>query len=183
MSKQCNCPSHDDLVNSIKKCIAKGHYQIIHVARECDDEPSFAYTVGLHSLGQPELLVIGLDNPRIAHTVLTIAAEKVDAKCNDIDIRIKDAVETTHGNMDLRLVELDTKRAALRESYAIQCYDFYRRNPEAIRFRQVYWPDIAGNFQDEPAWTGGITQTLLSKAYALIPDSAIHVNNQTGLPN
>jgi hypothetical protein len=45
-------------------------------AGEEDDEPAFAYTIGLFGLGHPELVVVGLDH-RSSHDLLGQAAELV----------------------------------------------------------------------------------------------------------
>jgi hypothetical protein len=45
---------------------------------EEDDEPAFAYTIGLFGLGHPELVVVGLDH-RASHDLLGRAAELVAA--------------------------------------------------------------------------------------------------------
>jgi hypothetical protein len=45
-------------------------------AGEEDDEPAFAYTIGLFGLGHPELVVVGLDH-REAHDLLGRAAALV----------------------------------------------------------------------------------------------------------
>jgi hypothetical protein len=45
-------------------------------AGEEDDEPAFAYTIGLFGLGHPELVVVGLDH-REAHDLLGWAAALV----------------------------------------------------------------------------------------------------------
>jgi len=104
-----------------------------------DDDPGapFAYTVGLTSWGQPELVIAGLD-PVISQALL-----------NDLARRVYDqAARFTHGQRIGDLLEgydaVIVDGPATDALYPGTAYARY--GTDRVRLQQVVWPDPQGRF-------------------------------------
>lgn len=109
------------------------------------DTHQFAYTVGLHEKGLPEILLIGL--PYLtSHSILNAAAKKLIASGRPRD-----------GQVDLDLlvnypaVYRDVPSAAAGEVHTCIARAMYGDGVEVV---QLVWPDVDGKFPWDPECDG-----------------------------
>ncbi len=143
MCWQCDNPnsSREDYLNELRRMM-RDHdgWQVQFVEQE---KRPFAYTVGLHDRGLPELLITGL-NAHVSNRVLkSIGHMMVDdgavlAPAMHIDYQDRFLVE---------VVEVDYPDVHL--TYAVKIC-----GPD-VRALQLVWADARGRFPWEPGWGDG----------------------------
>lgn len=111
-------------------------------AGDKDDEPPFAYTVGLHrSFGHPELIILGLDHS-VMGRLLNICGDRIKAgETLPVDMPILGII----GQYAVKLRPV-RRRASYKEhlGYAIWFYDGHE-----FPVLQLVWPDKNGRFPGE----------------------------------
>jgi hypothetical protein len=122
----------------------------VQCIEQSDEEPAFAYTVGLtKSFGHPELIVFGYPS-RLSIAVLNIAAE-----------RIRDGARFVDGTSDADiLVEYRVRFRAVRARESFTHYVgyalwYYEAEQAPFGLLQLVWPDRDHNYPDSPdapAW-------------------------------
>jgi hypothetical protein len=142
MCWQCDHPDAtvEDYLDILRKGI-RDHGWVVQFVE--DDRRPFAYTIGLHDLGLPELMLTGLSS-RSAYRVLnSIAHTMVD----------DDTVFAPGSHIDyqdeflLEVVEVEHPDVYL--AFAIRL-----GGPE-LRALQLVWTDSRGRFPWEPGWRHG----------------------------
>lgn len=145
-----------NLHGKINEYINSELWTVIGVNAETSDEVSFAYTVGLHSLGLPEILYAGPYSASIVSTYLNKVGncfkDKEIKPCSQI---LKDFIDTKSGLMDAKIIELDPQRQVLHDEYAVHLFEHYSNEKDKIRIVQLYIPDHNGNFADSKDWDAG----------------------------
>lgn len=161
-NKSCSCPDFVELHAKIAERISNKEWSVIVVESDSADEPSFAYTVGLHSLGHPELLVLGPIGLVGKNWFVNSVAKGIIN--GDVTVGLnKEFLKTTKGDMDIKLVELDTERAVLHDVYTVQLFQHYINERQDVRLLQILWPDQYGTLPTEPTWVGGPHQCMIPK--------------------
>jgi Domain of unknown function (DUF4262) len=115
-------------------------------AGETDDEPAFAYTIGIFAnYKQAELIVVGL-RLELMHAMLNTLARRIK---NGETLVIGDRIEGVIEGFDVMLREV-TAPGSFEEhvGYARWFYKY-----EEFPLFQVLWPDKKGRFPDEPGAT------------------------------
>jgi hypothetical protein len=107
-----------------------------------DDRLPYAYTIGLHNRGLPELVVTGLPPERAAHVLNDVAA----AACGGRVFRPGAHVAVGDGPL-LEIVEVDHPDAHLNFAVALG-------GPE-IRALQLVWADDRGRWPWAAGWGPG----------------------------
>lgn len=111
-------------------------------AGDQDNEPAFAYTIGLHrNYGHPEIITLGLPLP-VMHALLTICGDRIkDGEILPIDTPFSGVLDAH--DVKLRRVR---ERASYEEhlGYAIWFYDGCE-----FPVVQLIWPDKNGRFPGE----------------------------------
>lgn len=97
--------------------VSGGGWAIIGVGSHSDNSPPFAYTVGLHSLGFPELIMIGLD-PRVAQNILNDCAQQIIDQGRSFE---STAVVEDLANLPLTIIDADEDS---KREYAVQAFNF-----------------------------------------------------------
>ena len=139
----------DDAEQRCVDTVRDAGWQVMLVgAGEADDEPAFAYTVGLHHRARhPELVMSGLPTD-LVHRVLNDVAGRVRA-----GHRFDTPGRTVEGALArVPLVVEAMTDAGLRETVTWSGW-FHRRRPDAV---QLVWPDTDGVF----AWQDGAPAVL-----------------------
>jgi hypothetical protein len=142
MCWQCDNPDAtiDDYMDELRHTIRGHGWAVQHVE---DNKRPYAYTIGLHERGLPELLMTG-STPTVAHSVLnSIAHMVVDdgtklAPAMHIDFEdrfLMEVVEVEHPDVHLK--------------FAVNFY-----GPE-IRALQLVWADNHGRLPWDPWWAHG----------------------------
>lgn len=109
-----------------------------------EDEPAFAYTVGLFGMGHPELLIFGTD-PHTAHGVLNELAGRVKAGAVLLPGQVIDFEQWPH-----RIVPEEVPNPG---DIVFAANRFYRRPDEAsVPVLQLSYDDIAGRFPWEDGY-------------------------------
>lgn len=114
-----------------------GTWSVIGVVGDIDN---FYYTVGLHLLGLPELILIGNLPPDAAAQLINLAG-------NHMRIEGLDGFPTKIPHPDfanLPLAFLNVNDQETKELYCTQAYNFY--NTWDFRLQQVVWTDTNGKF-------------------------------------
>lgn len=121
---------------------------VIAIPRE-NDEPPFAYTVGLWSHGHPELLIVGLAM-RQAHEILTSAKAAIDN-----GLIIEDGTESHEVVRDypVRFKEVPYPRRPLNVARRFHHSDNFPAY-------QLIWTDPEGRYPDEEGYSDEATQEL-----------------------
>lgn len=147
----------------IAENVSEGRWSIVAVASD-GVSPSFIYSVGLHSLGYPELIIIGL-NPKIGHDIINNCAELM--KSNGSQFESGSFVENL---ANLPLAILDANDLGKME-YAVQGFNFYRH--WNFKLQQLVMPDVNKRYP----WQEGFDQNM-SKIQDLIGTwPANHLNS------
>lgn len=106
-----------------------------------DASDPFYYTVGLHSLGLPELILFGPFRPELATALVNTAAEYMAE--NNV-VFIPGMVQRADGG----LFNLDTMFArtlpSANSSFCVQLFEFYQT--KNIEVMQMIWPDTQAKF-------------------------------------
>ncbi|CDP86186.1 hypothetical protein BN975_02751 [Mycolicibacterium farcinogenes] len=142
MCWQCDNPNgtRDEYLDSLRDII-KDHGWVVQFV-ESDKRP-FAYTVGLHDLGLPELLITGMQAKTSARVLNSLAHGIVDEgtflhPAMHIDYQdefLFEVVEVDHPDVHLKFaVELCSPR---------------------IRAFQLVWADDHGRWPWDPGWSHG----------------------------
>lgn len=135
MEKEACCRGVDAAQEMIKDHVNRGKWGVISVMG--GPEPGFAYTVGLHHKGLPEIIMVGL------------SAEVSMVLLNDCAARMIEQNEAfVHGtevdgiaNMPLTLIDVTDDR---KREYAIQAFNHYRHWD--FKLQQMVMPDAKGVF-------------------------------------
>lgn len=115
-------------------------------------DATFAYTVGNHGRGLPELVVFG-QHPAVAGEVLRGVTDRLLAEPAP---GAGDEVAGVLAGMPVRLRAVVPHWA---REYALAAFDHYRVDePAAIPCLQVVVPDLAGRFQGEPGYDRSLDQ-------------------------
>lgn len=114
---------------------------VVYVSEGDDDEPAFAYTVGLpHQVGHPELVMSG-QKVELMHSALNEAARRVLSGFRFFP-------GTTAENVIGRFPVVADAMTSRGLSETVQCsHWFHRRQVEAL---QLVWPDTRGIFAWQP---------------------------------
>jgi hypothetical protein len=135
---------HDGTEDFIHETVERVGWSVLAIpAGERDDEPAFAYTVGLHKrFGHPEIIVLGLPH-ELMHELLDVCGERIKAGETL-------PVGTPFGEV------LDGCSVQLRPVRAVESYRehvgyamWFNGGPE-FGLLQLVWPDDAGRFPGEP---------------------------------
>ncbi len=128
-----------DLYKNIRKNIAEFGSSVIGVAGE--DEPSFAYTIGLSEKYGTELIILGV-NPRYGMQFLNYIKDEILEK----GIALEAGTPTEVGaNYPAVFRECEWAKV---KYYGVQAFEYYERDD--IKFVQVVMPDAKGKFPDDP---------------------------------
>lgn len=123
----------------IREAIRAGSWRITTVEAEPGRAPSVAYTIGLWSLGRPELVIFGLDRAR-AGEVLNAVGEHL----RSADVADGDALDLD--GWPLAVFDLPNPAQVLLEANW-----FYRRGPkQSVPALQLVYPDAHGVWPWEP---------------------------------
>lgn len=114
------------------------------------DDPPYAYTVGLHGGGRPELLIIGMP-PESATQFLNLIAHEYP------DLAPGDLIEGV-ANVAFRAVGVPTHRLRGRVNVAKA---FYGELPSVL---QIQWPCVEGFFPGQDGYTAFRSQPDLSES-------------------
>lgn len=139
---------HRDLHREVERRIADHGVVVQGVTEDIPGEGSFAYTIGNHRRGVPELIAFGLD-PRVAYDLLTDLSRLTLLG----EIRAEAGREVPGrlgptGALPVRFGEVAPRWA---RHHAIGVYLHHPDDdPETIRVLQVVLPDAAGRFWDQP---------------------------------
>ncbi len=151
----CRCrlcepgPLNDDLERACVETVREHGWQVNLVGEgDGDDEPAFAYTVGLgHRARHPELVMSGLPSD-LMHRVLNAMVERIAAGHR---------FDTPGQLVEAALARVAVTVEPLTEDGLRQTVTwsgwFHRRSPRAV---QLVWPDTAGVF----AWQDGAPDVL-----------------------
>lgn len=129
------CVGVDAAQDSIAENAKNGSWGVIAVMGV--DEPSFAYTVGLHHKGLPELIIVGLA-PESAMAILNQCAERMVSQGGAYP-----AGTTLDGLANLPLAVLDVSESC-KSQYTHQAYNHYRHWDFGVQ--QLVMPDAGGKF-------------------------------------
>ena len=151
----CRCrlcepgPLEDDLERGCVETVRTHGWQVNLVGEgDGDDEPAFAYTVGLgHRAAHPELVMSGLPTD-LMHRVLNALVDRIAAGHRfDVPGQL---VEAALARVALTVEPLTDD--GLRQTVTWSGW-FHRRRPQAV---QLVWPDTDGVF----AWQDGAPPVL-----------------------
>jgi hypothetical protein len=147
MCWQCDHPDKtlDDYLELLREQILRHGWVVQYVE---DDKMPFAYTIGLHDRGLPELLVTGLDPQRAGWLLNTFAK------------RVLSGRRPTAGNevllpagTRLELVDVEHPVAHMDMAIAIE--------GSGIRAVQLVWADGRGRWPWAPGFNDGHRQQVL----------------------
>ena len=149
---------HDHLEDTITDAVAEHGWFVAKIeAGESDDEPAFAYTVGLYkTYDHPELICIGLPTD-VMHVML-----------NNCGHLIKTGPKPPVGPPFAEV--LDDFKVLLREVRARNSYDehvgyaIWLNGGREFPLLQLVWPDKEGRFPGDPG-----THPLMAKKQPLLP--------------
>ncbi|MFM9033518.1 MAG: DUF4262 domain-containing protein [Mycobacterium sp.] len=141
MCWQCDNPqaTTEDYLDSLRDMITRYRWAVQFV----EGERPFAYTIGLHRHGLPELLVTGLQPQPSAHLLNSIADDIVDG-----GTRLKPAMHIDHeAGLALEVVEVDHPDVHLKFALAL-----FR---EPFRAFQLVWTDDRRHWPWDRGWSHG----------------------------
>lgn len=126
-----------NIKNQVDGLVAEGGWLVMGVGGS-ETEPGFCYTIGLHSLGLPEVIIMGLP-PTNGQTLL-----------NDVGFMMKEQggpVEfgksyDEFANLPTQFVEVDEQYI---KEYMCQA-GFYYGESTPLKAIQMVWPDTQGKF-------------------------------------
>jgi len=116
---------------------------------EDEQVPPYCYTIGLHELGHPELLVVGLDHGTAAHLLNTVGERIRHGEW----LRVGDVL-----TVDERSNRLEVRTVPNPGDILFSANRHYRRADEdSIPAYQLVWHDMNGRFPwdagyELPAW-------------------------------
>lgn len=142
MCWQCDHPDKttDDYLDELRKTIKTHGWAVQFV--ESDQRP-FAYTIGLHYKGLPELLVTGMQ-PRMSAKLLNLIGHQMVAE--GMDLRPAEHIDCG-GRLLLEVVEVEHPDVHMR--FAIELCG------AKIRAYQLVWADDAGRWPWDRGWGHG----------------------------
>lgn len=142
MCWQCDNPDKttDDYLDVLREIIKDHRWAVQFV--ESDNRP-FAYTVGLHEKGLPELVVTGMQAHAAAKLLNVIGAQMVD---EGMALRPAERIDCG-GRHLLEVVEVEHPDVHLK--FALR---FYGSNVRAL---QLVWADEAGRWPWDRGWGHG----------------------------
>lgn len=141
-NKDCtdpNCMGLNKVRKLLKERVKDDEWMVMGVAGETTakgHEPTFSYTIGLHLINLPELLIVGLDPIKAVH-ILNASAEKMITEGRIKHGTIIDDV----ANMPLTLINVSEEE---KRDHAFQAYNHYRHWD--FELQQLVLPDIIGRF-------------------------------------
>jgi hypothetical protein len=141
MCWQCDNPDRpiQEYFDELRETIRKHGWVVQFVE---DDRRPFAYTIGLHDRGLPELVVTGMTSLHSAHTLNAVATAAVDGSV------YKPGEHIALGQrMVLEVVEVEHPDAHLNFAIAL-C------GPE-VRALQLVWADEHGRWPWDARWSHG----------------------------
>ena len=141
MCWQCDHPhaTIDDYLGELVKIVKKNRWAVQYV--EGEDRP-FAYTIGLHELGLPELLVTGLNAEASARLLNTVTRYTVDG-----GTRLRPGEYVHHEQLMLEVVEVDHPDVHLK--FAVGLFN------QPIRALQLVWTDDRRHWPWDRGWSHG----------------------------
>jgi len=141
MCWQCDHPDAtlDDYLDRVRKMIRTYGWMIQYVE---DDKRPFAYTIGLHQRGLPELVMTGVQ-PQIAARLLNSMAHLVV----DHGTELQPAMHIDQAEFLMEVVEVDHP-----DVHLLMAVNLY--GPK-IRALQLVWADNRGRLPWDPWWSHG----------------------------
>lgn len=143
MCWQCDHPdkTREDYLDILRAIIRKNGWAVQYVENE---RAPFAYTIGLHARGLPELLMTGLA-PKQSQLLLNHAAQRAlreGAPVPGTQFRL-------HERLRVEVVEVEHPEAHMGNAFGI-----FRERP--IRARQLVWADSLGRWPWAPGFDRGM---------------------------
>ncbi|MGU3291161.1 DUF4262 domain-containing protein [Williamsia sp. M5A3_1d] len=142
MIEGCDCCSgeSDGGIGDALSFVAQGYWHVLAVMAGSErDEPPFAYTTGLTSLGRPELMIYGLPQ-RISGVVLNTVAERLVA---GEDIRNGTSMAAVLADHDVVVIDADDT------ADMFQTRSLY----STFSAMQVVFPDRRNRFPWQPGYS------------------------------
>lgn len=140
--------SVESILKDIEDRIAEGKWMVVGVIGGAQTPP-VCYTVGLHSLGYPELIMVGL-NMDAGQSILNDAAQQV---IDSGSARQSGDVLDKVANLPLIVVEVDD--IELLKEYSAMASNLY--GLDQYRLQQIVMPDPVGKFP----WDEGVDTHFL----------------------
>lgn len=142
----------DQMQKLIREKIAQYGYMVTGVYASADSGLTeiicpHAYTIGLTTLGLPELTISGGFDPKTLQGFLNKAARR-HAK---LEIHPGETLDFL-ANVPFRAVQAT---AGNHVQQALNYYGDPNGENGMVRLIQILWPDRDGNYPDESGWTGG----------------------------
>lgn len=134
------CAGAENIQAKAKEMVSQGHWLVTYVF-EAEDSPSFAYTIGLHSHGLPEIIIFCLPM-QAAHVIINNVARLM--------IENKKAFSSgsiIHSVANLPLAIADAQMG--KEKFTFQATEFYETL--SYQLQQLVIPDAQGKF----SWDDG----------------------------
>ncbi len=157
MCWQCDHPdgSAEDYLDVLRAIISEHRWAIQFVE---DAERPFAYTIGLHGTGRPELLITGLPAQTSARLLNSIAHQMVD--CN-LALRPGEYIDY-QSEFFLEVVEVEHPDVHLKCAAGLF--------GERFRALQVVWADDRRRWPWDRGWNhGGCRQPVLGPRHTPTP--------------
>jgi Domain of unknown function (DUF4262) len=141
MCWQCDNPDRpiEEYFDELRETI-RTHGWVVQFVE--DDRRPFAYTIGLHDRGLPELVVTGLPSLQSAHTLNAIATASLGGSVYKPGEHIK-----LGHQMVLEVVEVEHPDAHLNFAIALGGPD--------VRALQLVWADERGRWPWDARWSHG----------------------------
>ncbi|MBD8088759.1 DUF4262 domain-containing protein [Pseudomonas fluorescens] len=98
--------------------------------------PSFAYTIGMTDIGQPELLMFGLP-----HNLAGMVFNQIHAQIKAGSMTGEEDSIDELLSVPLLVHSADDTQAA---QYTVQCHQYYLGTDKKPVFKQLLWPDTNG---------------------------------------
>ncbi|ANT70192.1 DUF4262 domain-containing protein [Aeromonas hydrophila] len=150
--------NYEKLQADIAAQIAKGHMLIMSVFGDpSSGQKGFAYTIGLTSLGLPEIMISGSMRSEVQHGLI----EALAAEYKEHGISLGITHELLSGGLRAELVEVDCYQA--KSAFIVQAANYYEGSGKTIRLVQIRWPDTQGRLPDEEGFDMGDKQDLLPR--------------------
>lgn len=140
--------SIESILIDIEGRLAGGRWKVIGVMGDAETSP-MCYTVGLHSLGYPELIMVGLSLDTGQNILNDAAQQVIDSGSARQTGNVFDKV----ANLPLIVVEVEDDE--LRSEYTAMASHYYGTDP--YRLQQIVMPDSNGKFP----WDEGVDEHFL----------------------
>lgn len=138
-----------NLIRKADECINNGIPLIVHIFPCNEDDEcdlSYSYTVGMHNLGYPELIITGLDG-NIAHNILMNLL---------VDFRLNGVRNATGLNNDIienypaKVIRIANTESVRNEFMRLArvYYEEKGKDFNGMEILQVIWPDKDGKFPE-----------------------------------